>query len=73
MRKLLLLWRRLKRLQIKKSNLKTVTLLGFKQTGRGDYNEFKKRIGKLEKIIEINDNFFMDYYMKQLIYKCVSS
>lgn len=31
------------------------------------YNEFKKRIGKLEKNIEINDNFFLDYYMKQLI------
>ena len=38
------------------------------KTDKFYYNEFKKRIGKLEKIIEINDNFFMDYYMKQLIY-----
>ena len=37
------------------------------KTDKFYYNEFKKRIGKLEKIIEINDNFFMDYYMKQLI------
>lgn len=37
--------------EIKKSNLKTVTLLGFKQTGRGDYNEFKKIYERT-----INDN-----------------